>query len=359
MRDNTHALFYNAQVSDVTTYFAPADRRAIVLPGVPADHTYTFEVRAYRKVDSDINATGVILSNSVATTPYQPLTAPVYHGDIQGTIQGRDSLEVVVNLENIASDAVLSTTEKPALILSYNQAQSDWNSLHAKAQSMGLFATEDDAASAAWTALGAYLSSLTPAWNDTTQHTPINPTTFQSKWASFYAAIADLNAAINGQKGDTGDPGPAGPTVSLVGDGGSFDFMDGVPFNASQVINLTATLQNSTETIDWSTSPAVTLTAGVDGNHKSLSLANFGANTQVVITATGHTSGAKASIMLKRNDQTTPNDSIIPDGDWTATVLSNPTPVVNPGDMTDPDLADRPWRTGGNLRFYKLGVDIP
>ena len=194
-----------------TVQYVPADQRALILPGVPADHTYTFGVRAFRRVHQDINAAGVLKSGTALSTPYTPTVAPVFMGDILGTIQGRDSLSVVLNLENIASDNVLSTTEKPGLILEYNRATSQRASLDAKAAALGAYQTERNAASAALTALDTYLSSLDPAWNDTALHSPINASTFQARWASLYAALADLDAAITARQGDPGPQGPTGP----------------------------------------------------------------------------------------------------------------------------------------------------
>ena len=109
--------------------------------------------------------------------------------------------------------------------------------------------------------------------------------------------------------------GPAGPTIQLSADDVSFHYVDGFPINTSQIITLTATLQNTSETVNWSTSPSVTLTA-IDATHKSLSLTNFGINTRVVITATGATSGASSSVTLMRDDVTGSADSILADSDF-------------------------------------------
>lgn len=576
-------------MAELTTFFTAPDKRALVLPGVPADHSYTFKVRAYRRVDNDISPTGFILSPEVMAAVYKPTDVPAFDGDITGTIQGRPSLDVVLNLESIASDGVLSTTEKPGLILQWNQVSYNWASLDAKATDIGGFQTEQDAASAAMSALETYLMSLVPSWSDTTQHTPIDKVIFQNRWASAYSALADLQAVITGRKGadakslivisdrqtiaydsagapspatqttkftaqkqnttatvtwsikdangvaqvassflssTTGDivtmteaqfdaarngtsgvivtgslndgsvisdtisvsrvqngepgedgdpgspgapgepglsvrevtvykrgpsattpaggsynfgtgvltpptgwsttvpagagalwaasghvsivgqtgtatptwlgvgrmaadgsavnvvfrrsatqpstpaasagtptgwydsvgdvpagadpmwasfgtkpdaasnftwqwavrqegldgaPGPAGPTVSLVADDLSFDFIDGLPVDSAQVITLTATRQNTSEAINWTVAPAVTLGAP-NALKRTLSLADLGTHTSVTITATGATSGAKASVTLIRSNQTTPDDSIIPDGGWRAGV---------------------------------------
>jgi hypothetical protein len=421
-------------VTALTTFFTAPDKRALVLPGVPADHTYTFTVRAYRRVDNDIDPTGYILSDQISAAAYKPIAVPAFQGDITGTIQGRPSLDVVLNLENIASDSILSTTEKPGLILSYNQGIYNWGALDAKATEVGGFPDEQEAAAAAKNALTAYLQSLDPAWDDTTQHTQIDKVVFQNKWASFYSALADLQAAITGRAGadaktlivisdrqtinydgsgspspavqtirftaqkqnttatvswtvkdingtartassylstttgdsvtmdvaqfdgarngtkgvivtasitvdgititdsisvtavgdgadgidgQPGDPGPAGPTISLNATDLSFDYIDGIPVSSAQIITVTATKQNTTEAINWSASPAVTLGAP-NANQRTLSLTNFGNNTAVTITATGAVSGASASVTLIRSNSTTPNDSIIPDSHFTS-----------------------------------------
>jgi predicted phage tail protein len=113
-----------------------------------------------------------------------------------------------------------------------------------------------------------------------------------------------------------GDPGP---TIGLTLSDGTFDYIDGVPFDSAQSITITATKQNTSEAINWSSAPAVTLTGS--GDSRTLSIANFGNNQSVVITATGADSGAKASVTITRNSQTTPNDSIIPDSGWRAQII--------------------------------------
>lgn len=110
--------------------------------------------------------------------------------------------------------------------------------------------------------------------------------------------------------------GPGGPVIALSADALSFNFADGVAVDSNQLITVTASLQNTSETINWSVSPSVTLGAP-DGTHRTLSLANFGTQQQVVITATGATSGATASITLIRNDVQTLGDSILTDSDFT------------------------------------------
>jgi len=82
------------------------DRRAFVLSGVPADRYYTFGVRAYRVVDPDVNAAGVIKTTIVqpsiaAEDGYQPETAVAFAGNITGTING-NSISAHLNTNTTA-----------------------------------------------------------------------------------------------------------------------------------------------------------------------------------------------------------------------------------------------------------------
>lgn len=75
-----------------TVYTVPAQKRAFILFGQPANKYYTFGVRAYRKVDKNISASGIIQSSLVKPTissenPYRPSSSVAFSGDITGTIQ--------------------------------------------------------------------------------------------------------------------------------------------------------------------------------------------------------------------------------------------------------------------------------
>jgi hypothetical protein len=76
-----------------TVYTVPAAKRAFILFGAAANLYTTFGVRAYRSVDKDINAAGVILSTLVkpslaAENPYRPSANVAFNGDIIGTVNG-------------------------------------------------------------------------------------------------------------------------------------------------------------------------------------------------------------------------------------------------------------------------------
>lgn len=76
-----------------TVYTVPAAKRAFILFGVIANQYYTFGVRAYRSVDKDVNAAGVIQSSIVKSTiagenPYQPSANVAFSGNVTGTVNG-------------------------------------------------------------------------------------------------------------------------------------------------------------------------------------------------------------------------------------------------------------------------------
>src|SRR3546814_12698106 len=84
---------------------------------------------------------------------------------------------------------------------------SDWSS---DVCSSDLAAAERTVATAAVNALNAYLTGLTPAWNDTTTDTPADAPTITSLWGTAAQAVAALQAAIQGLAGPAGTPGTDG-----------------------------------------------------------------------------------------------------------------------------------------------------
>lgn len=86
-------------------FVVPANKRAFILYGVIPDRYYTFGVRAYRSVDKDINATGVIVSTLVKSTasgenPYRPSSTVAFAGNITGTIATSGGNIAAANVNN-------------------------------------------------------------------------------------------------------------------------------------------------------------------------------------------------------------------------------------------------------------------
>lgn len=83
--------------SDEKLYIMDMDKRAIILPGVPANKYLTFAVQAFRVVDQDINANGILKSSLIQVTSYRPSANVAFNGDITGTINGTAATTVVGN----------------------------------------------------------------------------------------------------------------------------------------------------------------------------------------------------------------------------------------------------------------------
>lgn len=97
MRSATSGASYGMGTTpaEENVFTLSADKREIVIPGLPADLFYTFGVQAYRKVDPDIDADGVILSTLRQPThssedPYNPETSV----DWQGSVDGVDAADI-------------------------------------------------------------------------------------------------------------------------------------------------------------------------------------------------------------------------------------------------------------------------
>lgn len=113
---------------------------------------------------------------------------------------------------------------------------------------------------------------------------PAIPTAYLATNNPLIAAIGDANG------------------IDLTSDAGAFTYTDTVAVPASQTLTFTAA-PAITETVNFTTSPSVTL--GGSGLTRTLAIADFGANRQVVVTATGATSGAASSITVVRLETST------------------------------------------------------
>lgn len=77
-----------------TATVVPADRRALFFHGVPANQYYTFGVQAYRVVDADVFAGGLIGSGIAqpdaadSENPYLPSGSVAFAGSVTGTVDG-------------------------------------------------------------------------------------------------------------------------------------------------------------------------------------------------------------------------------------------------------------------------------
>lgn len=108
-------------------------------------------------------------------------------------------------LNAIASDSILSAgSEKSDTIVEWTAIYNQWQQLNARYTAMGApgdITSYKNAADDAVNNLSIYLLSLSPAWNDLTQNTSIDPGTWRNTWGAAYDKIAAFNAAITGRAG--------------------------------------------------------------------------------------------------------------------------------------------------------------
>lgn len=117
---------------------------------------------------------------------------------------------VTAQVARIADDGWLTAGEKSGLVHSHKALIENYVALNAKAIAIGEAATERANATAAVNSLNAYLVSLSPAWNDTTQDTAADADTITSLWGDAAQKVALLQAAIQGLQGPAGADGAPG-----------------------------------------------------------------------------------------------------------------------------------------------------
>jgi hypothetical protein len=98
-------------------FFLPPEKRALIGYGYPANVYYKFGVQAYRVVDPDVNAAGIIKSTLVvpslaAENPYRPAANVAFAGNVTGTLNGTAVATVTTNAANgaIAYSEVFNST---------------------------------------------------------------------------------------------------------------------------------------------------------------------------------------------------------------------------------------------------------
>lgn len=99
----------------------------------------------------------------------------------------------IAEIDAISADNVLAKGEKKAISIDYETILNERAGLDAQATTFGVSKVDYDAAVVALT---AYLLSLTPAWDDVTQNTPIDAATFKSKFVDLFNARQTMQNAI-------------------------------------------------------------------------------------------------------------------------------------------------------------------
>jgi hypothetical protein len=180
------------------------DQRTLTLTGVPADGKYRVEIEAFRVVDQDVDADGVIESSVVVApaSPYQPTTT-VKLGD--GVLSGSTPIKTVVDASKDANGRVVPVTELLGslgnLQTTYGDTVSSKANADAAAASQAVAQTAASNASTAYndskTARDAAAASASQALtNSNTATTAKNDA--QTALSSTQAALTNANAAKTG-----------------------------------------------------------------------------------------------------------------------------------------------------------------
>ncbi|WP_426041498.1 hypothetical protein [Brevundimonas sp. TWP2-3-4b1] len=111
-----------------------------------------------------------------------------------------DATSALGRLDIIVSDGWLSQVEKPEAVLQVGVLNSEYAGLAAQASALGVTTALTNHATTV-NALNVYLATLSPAWNDLTQPTPITGTTFRSKFADAYGTKTALLNAMSAALG--------------------------------------------------------------------------------------------------------------------------------------------------------------
>lgn len=117
-------------------------------------------------------------------------------------------------LATMRSNGYLDASEKPEVIRRWLATVDERAGIVAQANAYGIVAARNSYTDA-HDALNAYLSSLSPAYNNTTTDTPITPATDQATWNAYYSARQSLLNSIADEAGKraawSGVSGPGKP----------------------------------------------------------------------------------------------------------------------------------------------------
>jgi hypothetical protein len=109
-------------------YLVAAEKRVFYLSGVPADKFYTLGVQAYRRVDPDVAASGLVVTPIIKPTraeeaPYRPSANVAFAGDITGTINSVAVATVLSDISTAQADANTAITNAATAQTAANTAQ--------------------------------------------------------------------------------------------------------------------------------------------------------------------------------------------------------------------------------------------
>lgn len=149
-----------------------------MLPPVPYTALTTAWNAFTANVDPVINGTG---NTAINATNWKTWWSNVYKE--LANLGASMTSQVSGQYEIMSSDSVLSRVEKTRVIIDWQTAQLDKTAIDARVSATGVSAT---AFNDAHSALGTYLNSLNPAYDDATQNTDIDSTTWNSRWKTYF-----------------------------------------------------------------------------------------------------------------------------------------------------------------------------
>lgn len=107
-----------------------------------------------------------------------------------------DAEKAIEEITQIASDDVLASGEKSAVIMDYNRLQAEKSGLDAQADAFAVSRVDYDNR---FVLLTNYLHSLSPAWDNTTVNTPVDGDTFRAEFVDMYTSRQILQNNIAGR----------------------------------------------------------------------------------------------------------------------------------------------------------------
>ena len=123
----------------------------------------------------------------------QPLRDVILQADA-AYVSANDAID---QLAGLADDGTITINEKITKLIPENTRLSDkWTALTALAGTLGVSTSAASTARSGWLAL---LASLSPAWNNTTQDSPVDRTAFDLARDAYDAALYELDRAIKAQ----------------------------------------------------------------------------------------------------------------------------------------------------------------
>ena len=139
--DVNFSYTFGTTVASEQVFYVTPEKRAFILHGIPSNKYYTFGIKAYRIVDQDINASGVLVSSIIKSAyegenPYQPSSTVAFGGDVTGTIDGVSASTV----KDQAGNSLQPDTSYNSTYITQNGIQVK-NGTSTEVVNMGEFAT--------------------------------------------------------------------------------------------------------------------------------------------------------------------------------------------------------------------------